>query len=159
MLGFPWTSNTTSAIRSLKELKKAPARNHLGVLEHPYNSWLWELAEAKELEEMPEFYHSVFRCAASGARGGSGPAWCTTPQSCTRPCTSLSVMATPTFCPTRPGETLTGTSSLTPLRKPSTLEGCAQLMLLPWRMSLRTSSCHRTGCRLWCRSLSLRLSR
>ena len=57
------------AKRSIQGLKDAKRSRRIGTLEHPYNSFIWDTDDAKEVTEDPDFFVAVFsNCCYGGWR-------------------------------------------------------------------------------------------
>ena len=76
-MGFPWLTgemkarlrkSNAMALRALKRGRVCDEKKKIHSVEHPWNSWLWELQPAKMLEEENHVYGCSSACCFGGAR-------------------------------------------------------------------------------------------
>eukprot|EP00435_Cladocopium_sp_Y103_P023053 s2813_g5.t1 len=76
-MGYPWLGremkqrlrhSNTMANRSFSRLRRAHEEERLATLEHPYNSWIWQWHQARELEEEMDFDYAVGTMCCFGGR-------------------------------------------------------------------------------------------
>ena len=80
VMGFPWLTgdmkarlrrSNAMALRSLKRGRDCQAQGIAHSVEHPWNSWMWEMQPAKQLEQESHTY----ACSSACCYGGSREKW------------------------------------------------------------------------------------